>query len=177
MVTDGRGQVAGAPPGPCTHCGAALALPGRKRCAECTEYFREKQREYAARKASTYHYRLAEGLCPKCGAVPGLDKKMCSQCLANARASGQAELNRERYADRRAVRACTYCGKPLDTLKTKMCTSCRAEATQRLQQLWNDGRIWWPTGLRWVPAWRTVKRIRTIGARLGAARRRLNGKS
>jgi len=98
------------------------ARPGRKLCAKCALYFRERNRRlYVEQKAQ----REEAGTCLACAGerVPG--RKRCASCLANRRAYGE----RWRCMRRRSG-WCSTCGRVEMPKERRTCPSCVERAAR-----------------------------------------------
>lgn len=108
--------------GICIVCGQRDALPGRKKCAECTEKatlnnikYRslERERSYYPRRKQKREQRIAAGLCPICG-KPAKYGQLCYEHYLKKRRKQEAEkAERAARGDPRRIRVtngrCWFC--------------------------------------------------------------------
>ncbi len=107
----------------CGNCGAVLTDTHKRTCDAClTRVAHWGQRTRAQRREA--------GKCPHCGAEKAKGKKLCSDCLRDAKG---------RYQKRKSDGVCVLCGAKPQEVKTK-CRTC-AEKTALRTRNWRDRLI------------------------------------
>lgn len=108
--------------GRCPQCaGKRPVLPGRKRCAECTE----RNRAYNLNRTRAFR---SAGQCVACGVEleNGWHKRLCPTCNENAKAYVQKhrQAKRDERHERMAFGVCVDCGVREPVPGRKRCAEC-----------------------------------------------------
>lgn len=117
--------------GRCPNCGGQRPIaPGHKSCAECMEKERQRKREER-------EFRLANGLCTRCGR-PRDDERYntCERCRNR---DADRERNRKRYNILKLRGMCVRCGERAAEAGKVMCKLCR----KRTNQVYRDSDPGW----------------------------------
>lgn len=117
--------------GRCPHCGGQRPIaPGHKSCEACMEKERQRKREER-------EFRLANGLCTRCGR-PRDDERYntCERCRNR---DADRERNRKRYNVLKLRGMCVRCGERAAEAGKVMCKLCR----KRTNQVYRDSDPGW----------------------------------
>lgn len=141
----------------CHRCEKAKAWQNRKFCPECLEkiaqynakkYNSEKAHEYQVRRREIYHQKKEQGICVRCQkkATHGL---FCYEHSIEAKRHNAetAKKRKQQRHDRGLVTdyriknaLCYRCGKPLDTINSKLCSACTEQNRENSKLA--DKSIW-----------------------------------
>lgn len=113
----------------CRDCGGP-AVPGKSRCQTCLA----KAADVSKRKRE---FRVSNKLCRECSTPlpPDTKRQVCDTCSAK-----ESELNKTLRIERALAGVCVSCGKELDDLSYKSCSTCRAKNLAKVIKYYHQRR-------------------------------------